>query len=213
MPPFGSNGHAGALIPADCAKLHGFTVAALLVLPCGNPPYRSCLSNPVLSRRSRAARPIPAAFSHHEKGFTLVELLVVLSILGLLVGLVGPAMIRQLGSAKHRIAGQSVERLAGILDLYRLDVGTYPTTQQGLAALNVGPAGVAGWNGPYTKTQMGSTIRGGNPLPIAPPANARDIRSTSYPWARMAEPVATARTPTSSIVDGESKTSRCSVTR
>ena len=88
-----------------------------------------------------------------EAGFTLIELLVVLAILGLLIGLVAPAMIRQLGAAKHRVAEQSVERLAGILDLYRLDVGNYPTTQQGLAALNVAPAGVAGWGGPYLKDE------------------------------------------------------------
>jgi len=110
-----------------------------------------------IALRVFAGRSIPAAFPRHKKehGFTLVELLVVLAILGLLIGLVGPAMMRQLGSAKHRIADQSVERLAGILDLYRLDVGSYPTTQQGLAALNSGPAGVSGWNGPYTKDASG----------------------------------------------------------
>jgi general secretion pathway protein G len=106
----------------------------------------------------------------HQGGFTLVELLVVLAILGLLIGLVGPAMIRQLGSAKHRIADQSVERIAGILDLYRLDVGTYPTTQQGLAALNLGPAGVAGWNGPYTKDANGIHDPWGRPFAYRAPS-------------------------------------------
>ena len=65
-----------------------------------------------------------------EQGFTLIELLVVLAILGLLVGFVAPAMIRQLGSAKHKVAEQSIERLSGILDLYRLDVGNYPTDRK-----------------------------------------------------------------------------------
>ena len=88
-------------------------------------------------------------------GFTLIELLVVLAILGLLIGFVAPAMIRQLGSAKHKIAEQSVERLAGILDLYRLDVGNYPTTEQGLAGLNAAPNGVGGWDGPYVKEADG----------------------------------------------------------
>src|SRR5882757_1884301 len=86
-----------------------------------------------------------------QDGFTLIELLVVLAILGLLVGFVGPALIRQLGSAKHRVAEQSVERISGILDFYKLDVGAYPTTDQGLDALNGGPVGVTGWNGPYLK--------------------------------------------------------------
>ena len=90
-----------------------------------------------------------------QRGFTLVELLVVLAILGLLIALVAPALIRQLGSAKHKIAQQSIERLAGILDLYRLDVGTYPTTAQGLDALSENVGNVAGWNGPYVKDASG----------------------------------------------------------
>ena len=91
----------------------------------------------------------------HEDGFTLIELLVVLVILGLVVTFVAPAMINQLGSAKHKIAQQSIERLTGIVDLYRLDVGSYPTTDQGLELLNAAPTGVAGWNGPYLKDAEG----------------------------------------------------------
>jgi general secretion pathway protein G len=86
-----------------------------------------------------------------ERGFTLLELLVVLAILGLLIGFVGPAVLRQLGNAKHRVAEQSVERIAGVLDLYKLDVGTYPTSEQGLKALVIAPSGVRNWNGPYLK--------------------------------------------------------------
>src|SRR5436305_10548616 len=86
-----------------------------------------------------------------ERGFTLLELLVVLAILGLLVGLVAPAALRQLGSAKEKIAHQSIERIAGVLDIYKLDVGTYPTTDQGLQALISRPQGAERWNGPYLK--------------------------------------------------------------
>jgi general secretion pathway protein G len=86
-----------------------------------------------------------------QRGFTLLELLVVLAILGLLIGLVAPAALRQLGSAKEKIAHQSIERLAGVLDIYKLDVGTYPTTDQGLQALITQPSGVTHWNGPYLK--------------------------------------------------------------
>jgi general secretion pathway protein G len=86
-----------------------------------------------------------------ERGFTLLELLVVLAILGLLIGLVAPAALHQLGSAKMKIAHQSIERLASLLDIYKLDVGTYPTTEQGLQALLTRPSGAEHWSGPYLK--------------------------------------------------------------
>ncbi len=86
-----------------------------------------------------------------EAGFTLLEILVVIAILGLLIGLVAPAALRQLGSAKTSVAHQSIERLASVLDLYKLDVGSYPTSEQGLDALAVKPTDVDNWNGPYVK--------------------------------------------------------------
>ena len=70
-----------------------------------------------------------------DAGFTLLELLVVIAILGLLVAFVAPAALRQLGGAKTSVAKQQVERLGSVLDLYKLDVGNYPTTEQGIAAL------------------------------------------------------------------------------
>ncbi len=116
-----------------------------------------------------------------EQGFTLVELLVVLAILGLLIALVAPAMIRQLGSAKHKIAEQSIERLSGVLDLYRLDVGDYPSTAQGLSGLNENSANVAGWNGPYLKDAAGINDPWGHPFqyrnPSQRPNHAFDIIS------------------------------------
>jgi general secretion pathway protein G len=89
-----------------------------------------------------------------EQGFTLLELLVVIAILGLLIGLVAPAVLRQLGGARMSIARQSIERIGSILDMYKLDVGSYPSTDQGLQALVTAPAGAADWNGPYVKGQL-----------------------------------------------------------
>jgi len=105
-----------------------------------------------------------------QAGFTLLELLVVLAILGLLVGLVAPAVMRQLGSAKEKIAVQSIERLGGVLDIYKLDVGIYPTTEQGLQALVTKPTSVARWNGPYLK---------GDKVPEDPWGHAYVYRSPS----------------------------------
>jgi general secretion pathway protein G len=87
----------------------------------------------------------------HDAGFTLLEILVVIAILGLLIGLVAPAALRQLGGARTSVAKQSIERLGSVLDLYKLDVGGYPTTEQGLQALVEKPTDVATWNGPYVK--------------------------------------------------------------
>jgi len=89
--------------------------------------------------------------SKAEAGFTLLELLVVIVILGLLIGLVAPAILRQLGHAKDSIAAQSIQRLSSVLDLYKLDVGSYPTTEEGLQALIAQPADVQTWSGPYLK--------------------------------------------------------------
>ena len=77
----------------------------------------------------------------------------VVAILGLLVFLVAPAALRQLGGARNSVAKQSVERLSSVLDLYKLDVGTYPTSEEGLAALSTKPSSATSWNGPYLKAE------------------------------------------------------------
>jgi general secretion pathway protein G len=84
-------------------------------------------------------------------GFTLVELLVVLAILGLLAGLVGPQVMKFLGSSKTKTAGLQIEDLGATLDLYRLEVGRYPSTSEGLSALVSDPGNAPNWNGPYLK--------------------------------------------------------------
>jgi general secretion pathway protein G len=87
-------------------------------------------------------------------GFTLIELLVVLVILGLLAGLVAPRVIHYLGRAKSDTARLQIDNLEGALDMYHLEVGQYPTTDQGLDALVNQPSGVTAWNGPYLKKKQ-----------------------------------------------------------
>ncbi len=88
------------------------------------------------------------------RGFTLIELLVVLVILGLLAGLVGPQVLRYLGGAKTDSAKLQIEQFGGGLDLFHLEVGRYPTTDEGLEALVQAPPGTDGWNGPYLKKKQ-----------------------------------------------------------
>ena len=82
-------------------------------------------------------------------GFTLIELLVVLVILGLLAGLVGPQVLKYLSSANTETARQQIANFSNALDMYRLEVGRYPTTNEGLQALVDPPSGASRWNGPY----------------------------------------------------------------
>jgi general secretion pathway protein G len=129
-------------------------------------------------------RPVTDSTSE-ERGFTLLELLVVLAILGLLIGLVAPAALRQLGSAKEKIAHQSIERLAGVLDIYKLDIGSYPTTEQGLQSLITQPSGVARWSGPYLKGEKVPQDPWGHPFlyrsPSQRPGHEYDLYSLGPP--------------------------------
>lgn len=86
-----------------------------------------------------------------QSGFTLVEILVVLAILGLLVGLVGPRVLNALGGANTKTAKIQIHELSGALDLYRLEIGRYPSSDEGLEALVRKPGDAKNWNGPYIK--------------------------------------------------------------
>ena len=92
--------------------------------------------------------------SNRQGGFTLMELLVVLAILGLLMSLVGPRVLNQLGGAKTKTAAIQIKDLEQSLEMYKLDVGRFPSTEQGLNALVTKPADVVGWNGPYLKSDV-----------------------------------------------------------
>ena len=86
-----------------------------------------------------------------QSGFTLLELLVVLVIIGLLVGYVAPRFFSQVDKSEVKVARAQIKALEDALDQYRLDVGHYPGTEQGLAALNTQPAGEMRWQGPYLR--------------------------------------------------------------
>ena len=87
------------------------------------------------------------------KGFTLIELLVVMVIIALLAALVGPRLIPKLGKGKQSAALAQIELIGQGLDHFRLDVGRYPTTQEGLNALATNP-GIEKWEGPYLKKAL-----------------------------------------------------------
>ena len=86
-----------------------------------------------------------------DRGFTLIELLVVLVILGLLAGLVGPAVMKNIGTANKGTAEQQILNFSSALDSYRLEVGRYPNSSEGLEALISQPSGADRWNGPYLR--------------------------------------------------------------
>lgn len=105
-----------------------------------------------------------------SSGFTLIELLVVLAILTLLAGVVGPKVLSQLGGAKSKTAGVQIADIEKAMDLFKLDVGRYPTNEEGLEALAKRPASAAQWNGPYLKGDVpmdpwGAPYKYANPGP------------------------------------------------
>lgn len=90
---------------------------------------------------------------HRDTGFTLIELMIVLFILGLLAALVAPRLMGRVGKAKQKTAQTQIQMLATALDLYHLDVGRYPTDEEGLKSLYSKPESTSGWSGPYLDKQ------------------------------------------------------------
>jgi general secretion pathway protein G len=91
------------------------------------------------------------ADNESQRGFTLVEMLVVITIIGLIMGLIGPRVLNYLSESKVKAAKIQLQSFAGALDLFYLDAGRFPSTSEGLAALVHQTPGVAAWNGPYLK--------------------------------------------------------------
>ena len=107
-------------------------------------PNRTRARTSSLYTRKSGARP-------SEQGFTLVEMLVVIAIIGLIMGLIGPRVLNYLSESKVKAAKIQIQSFASALDLFNLDAGRYPSTAEGLAALVHPAPGVAAWNGPYLK--------------------------------------------------------------
>jgi general secretion pathway protein G len=120
--------------------------------------YHSEIDRDRETRQSRRefARPLSLSLPRVSTsgGFTLVELLVVMIIIGLLAALVGPRFIRQEEKAKIKAAKAQIELLGTALDTFRLDVGRYPTTEEGLESLRTKPGGLERWDGPYLKKDV-----------------------------------------------------------
>ena len=106
--------------------------------------------------------------SSASAGFTLVEMLVVLTIIGLIVGLVGPRVLNYLSESRSKTAKLQIESFGSALDLFYMDAGRYPTTSESLDALVKRPPGIQLWNGPYIK---------GSHVPLDPWGNAYHYRS------------------------------------
>ncbi|HEY8094981.1 MAG TPA: type II secretion system major pseudopilin GspG [Methylobacter sp.] len=100
-------------------------------------------------KKSCAFRPSP--FTLRLRGFTLLELLVVLGIIAMLAGIVGPQVMKHMGESKTKAAKVQIEDLAAALDMYKLDLGGYPSSEQGLKALIESPDSAKRWNGPYLR--------------------------------------------------------------
>lgn len=100
--------------------------------------------------------------SRIHRGFTLLELVMVLVIIGVILSMVGPRVFNSLSRATGEQAKIKIEQIGSALELYKLDTGRYPNTQEGLGALLSAPSGVANWNGPYI----------------------RDPKSLKDPWSR-----------------------------
>jgi general secretion pathway protein G len=115
-----------------------------------------------------------------EAGFTLVEMLVVITIIGLIMALVGPRVLNYLGESKVKVTKIQIESFSAALDLYYLDNGTYPTGSEGLTALVQRPSSAPAWNGPYLKTGSVPDDPWGHPYVYKVPGDHAPYEIDSY---------------------------------
>ena len=115
-----------------------------------------------------------------QQGFTLVEMLVVITIIGLIMGLIGPRVLNYLSESKVKAARIQLQSFVTALDLFYLDAGRYPTTSEGLVALAKPAAGLTAWNGPYLKGGAVPNDPWGKPYVYRSPGERSAYEIVSY---------------------------------
>jgi general secretion pathway protein G len=125
-------------------------------------------------RRFIAARRARSGDRNAEAGFTLIELLVVLAILGLIAAIATPQVLKHLGKAKTDTARVEIRTIGSALELFALDIGRFPTSQEGLSALVERPAGLNRWNGPYLRAKTAPIDAWGRPYIYRSPGEHGD---------------------------------------
>jgi general secretion pathway protein G len=143
----------------------------------------SC-GRPARARRSSLAARVRGSGTalrdlRRERGMTLIEILVVLVLIGVVLGIVGGNFIGKGEKAKADAAKIEISQIAQTLDLYKLEIGRYPTTEEGLQALITAPAGVTNWNGPYWKRPTVPKDPWGNEYKYVSPAQNAPYEITS----------------------------------
>ncbi|MBV2150038.1 type II secretion system major pseudopilin GspG [Sphingobium sp. AS12] len=117
----------------------------------------------------------PGKEATREAGFTLLELLVVLAILGLLAAIVGPQVIKYLDSSRSKTAQVQAKNVVAALNLFKLDASRFPTEQEGIAALVKAPPNLSSWNGPYLPDQSAIVDPWGRPYLLRNPGEHGEI--------------------------------------
>src|ERR1700682_5342253 len=132
-------------------------------------PVRQNLTVSAASRRRRS-----------QAGFTLVEMLVVITIIGMIMALVGPRVLNYLGESKVKTAKIQIQSFASALDLFYLDAGRYPSSAEGVGGLVQPAGGVTAWNGPYLKGGSVPNDPWGKPYVYRSPAERSAYEIVSY---------------------------------
>jgi general secretion pathway protein G len=118
--------------------------------------------------------------SRRRRAFTLIEMLVVVLILAILAALIVPRVVNRTGDAKRAKAASDIATLSSLLQQYRIDNDSFPSTEQGLSALRVQPTDATNWRGPYTSKDISADPWGNEYVYESPGANGEDYVITSY---------------------------------